>query len=217
MNDLEIKAWQYEQKAQSLIKKMTKRGFTAYYAATCGEAKEKVLSLLPPQGAIGLLGSQTMNQLGVYAELRAGNRELVDHATQAQGLTPAEVEALKRRVFVAEAMLASSNAIDFEGRLYNLDGIGNRVAAMIYGPQKVILAIGMNKLAANAEEAWWRVRQVASPLNNKRLNLPNPCAKSASCHDCQLETSICNYFTVIDRSRPVGRIEVVLVGEDLGY
>jgi hypothetical protein len=159
-----------------------------------------------------------MNQLGVYAHLRqSSGRDLVDHATQTAGMTPAEANNYKRGVFSAAAMLASANAVDFEGRLYNIDGIGNRVAGMIFGPESVILAIGLNKAATTPEEAWQRARQVASPLNNKRLNLSNPCVKSGRCHDCQTASSICSYFVTIDRSRPEGRIKVVLVGEDLGY
>ena len=217
MNDAEILAWRRKLLGGELIEKMTRRGFTASYAPTAAEAKEAVLALLPPTGAIALLGSQTMNQLGVYAHLRQSGRDLVDHATQTAGLTPPEANNYRRGVFSAAAMLASANAVDQEGRLYNIDGIGNRVAGMIFGPDSVVLAIGLNKAASTPEEAWRRARQVASPLNNKRLNYPNPCVKSGRCHDCQTASSICCYFTIIDRSRPEGRIKVVLVGEDLGY
>ncbi|MDR1044993.1 MAG: lactate utilization protein [Candidatus Adiutrix sp.] len=217
MNDAEIKAWQWECQAGDLIKKMEKRGFKACYASTGAEARKIILDLVPDRGAVGLLGSQTMNQIGVYAHFRASGRELVDHATQLKGLGPEEAHDYRRRIFLAEVMLASANAVDADGRLYNIDGVGNRVAAMIYGPNQVILAVGMNKVCASPEEAWRRARQTASPMNNKRIGLPNPCTKSARCHDCQLESSICNYFTIIDRSKPVGRINVVLIGELLGY
>lgn len=217
MNDREIKAWQLECQANELIKKMEKRGFTAVYAPTAGEAKKAVLGLIPETGVVGLLGSQTMNQLGVYAVLRESGRELVDHATQTKGLSMEDAHDYRRRIFLAEAMLASTNAVDADGRLYNIDGIGNRVASMIYGPNKVILAISMNKLAATPEEAWRRARQIASPRNNKRLNNTTPCVKSGRCHDCQILASICNYFSIIDRSRPEGRINIVLIGEDFGY
>lgn len=216
MNDKEVKAWHLECKANQLIKKMEKRGFNALYAATAEEAKKAVLDLVPTAGVIGLLGSQTMNQLGVFAHLRESGRELVDHAMQ-KGQSPEEADEYKRRIFTTEAMLASANAVDDEGRLYNIDGVGNRVASMIFGPKKVILAIGLNKVAGNQAEAWVRARNTASPMNNKRLNMPNPCVKSGRCHDCQTESSICNYFSIIDRSRPVGRINVVLIGEDVGY
>ncbi|UQZ88654.1 lactate utilization protein C [Deltaproteobacteria bacterium Smac51] len=217
MNDKEIRAWQLECQAKDLIKKMEKRGFNAVYTPTAEEAKTAVLGLLPTEGVIALLGSQTMNQLGVYADLRTSGRELVDHATQTKGLTPEEAHNYRRRAFTAEAMLASANAVDADGRLYNIDGVGNRVASMIYGPNKVVLAIGMNKLAPTPEEAWRRARNTASPMNNKRIDKPNPCVKSGRCHDCQLPSSICNYFTTIDRSLPEGRINVVLIGEEFGY
>ena len=217
MNDRDNKAWFDECQARHLIKKMEKRGFKAIYAPTAEEAKKAVLEMLPENGSIGLLGSQTMNQIGVYAVLRESGRELVDHATQTKGLSPEEGHRYRCRVFGTEAMLASANAIDADGRLYNIDGTGNRVAAMIYGPKKVIVAAGLNKVAATPEEAWRRARNTASPMNNQRLDIPNPCTKSGHCHDCQLESSICNYFSIIDRSYPVGRINVVLIGEPVGF
>lgn len=217
MDDKEIRAWQLECQANELIKKMEKRGFTARYAPTAEEARQAVLDLVPEKGVVALLGSQTMNQIGVFAHFRESGRELVDHAMKTKGLSDREAHDYRRRVFTADVMLASANAVDHEGRLYNIDGTGNRAASMIYGPDKVVLAIGLNKVTANPEEAWRRARQVASPLNNKRLNLTNPCVKSGRCHDCQQPGSICNYFTVIDRSRPVGRINVVLIGEGVGY
>lgn len=217
MNDMEIKAWHKEAQALKLIKKMEKRGFTACYAPTAQQAKEAVISLVPESGVVALVGSQTMNQLGVFAHYRDSGRELVDHATQTKNLSPEEANHYRRRVFTASVMLASVNAVDQEGRLYNIDGMGNRVAPMIFGPDSVVLAVSLNKVAIGPEEAWHRVRNIASPMNNKRLSQINPCVKSGHCHDCQLETSICNYFTIIDRSRPAGRIKVVLIGEDLGY
>lgn len=217
MNDQEIKAWFQESQVQALIKKMEKRGFKACFVLNGEAAKKVVLELIPAEGVVALLGSQTMNQIGVYAELRGSGRELVDHATQTKGLSPEETHNYRRRAFMAEAMLASANALDAEGRIYNIDGAGNRVASMIYGPNKVILAVSLSKVAPSPEEAWRRARQTAAPMNNKRLDRPNPCVKSGHCHDCQLESSICNYFSVIDRSLPVGRINVVLIGEELGY
>ncbi|GHV56556.1 hypothetical protein FACS189460_1540 [Deltaproteobacteria bacterium] len=217
MNDAEILAWRRAALGSEMVRKMGKRGFSASYVPTAAEAKAAVLALLPPAGAVALLGSQTMNQLGVFAHLRQSGRDLVDHATQSAGLSPEEADEYKRGVFSAAAMLASANAVDMDGRLYNIDGVGNRVAGMVFGPKSVILAIGLNKLASTPEEAWRRARHVASPLNNRRLNHKNPCLNSGRCHDCQTTSSICNYFAVIDRSRPEGRIKVVLVGEDLGY
>jgi hypothetical protein len=217
MNDAEILAWRRKTLGGELVGKMVKRGFQAVYVPTAAEGKTAVLNLLPKDGAIALLGSQTMNQLGVYAHLRESGRDLVDHAVKTKGMTPDEARQYMRGVFTAAAMLTSANAVDMEGRLYNIDGAGNRVAATIFGPDSVVAAIGLNKVAPTPDEAWRRARQVASPMNNKRLGYKNPCVQSGRCHDCQNPSSICNYFTVIDRSRPEGRIKVVLVGEDLGY
>lgn len=217
MNDIEVKSWLRECLAQDLMKKMDKRGFKTFYAATAEEAKKTVLELMPTQGVAGLLGSQTLNQIGVYSHLRESGRELIEYGSQTQGLSDREVYLHLRKVFTAEVMLSGANALDTEGRLYNIDCLGNRVAAMIYGPEQVIIAMGLNKLAATAQEAWGRIRQIAAPMNNKRLDMFNPCTHTGLCHDCQCPDGLCNYFTVIDRSRPVGRIQVVLIGQDLGY
>jgi len=112
MTDAEILAWHKKTRAEEMAGKMEKRGFKALYAPTAAEAKTAVLNWLPPEGAIALLGSQTMNQLGVYAHLRQSGRKLVDHATQTAGLTPTEADNYKRGVFSAAAMLTSANAVD---------------------------------------------------------------------------------------------------------
>lgn len=217
MNDKEVKAWLRECLGRDLKKKMEKRGFEVFYAATAEEAKETVLGLVPAEGVMALLGSQTLNQIGAYDHLRASGREFIEYGTQTQGLSDREVYHYLRKIFTAEVMLSGANAVDIEGRIYNIDCLGNRVAAMIYGPEQVIIAVGLNKLAPTAEEAWRRIRQIAAPMNNKLLDMTNPCTQSGFCNDCQRPEALCNYFTVIDRSRPVGRIQVVLIGEDLGY
>ena len=217
MNDLAVKAWQYEKQAALLIKKLKARNFGAHYAPTADEGKKLVLSLLPAEGEIAIAGSQTLEQIGVCDALRSGVRKLFDPAKQNQDLPLDERLKSCKKTLLADILLCSTNAIDADGRLYNIDGIGNRVAAMMFGPSKVILAVGMNKLARNPEEAWQRARQIASPMNNKRLSRPNPCAESGLCHDCSKDSRICNYFTIIERSREPERIEIVLIGADLGY
>ena len=101
--------------------------------------------------------------------------------------------------------------------MVNVDGMGNRVAAMIFGPDRVVLAVGMNKVVKDLEQAWDRLKRVAGPMNNMRLGLSNPCRKTGFCHDCSGATRICNYYSVIERCFIKDRICVVLIGEDLGY
>ncbi len=216
MNDREIQSWYYESRALALIKKLEKKGFGAQYAATAEEAKDKVLAMIPEGCSVILTGSQTLEQIGVKPYLReSGKFKLLD--PYEPGITPGESTSRRRQGLLADVMVSSSNAITEDGALVNLDGMGNRVAGMIFGPKKVILAIGMNKLCIDEDEAWVRVRNLASPLNNKRLNTPNPCTETGYCHDCNNKTRICNYFSVIERSYLPDRIQIVLIGQDLGY
>jgi hypothetical protein len=124
---------------------------------------------------------------------------------------------LRRQGLLADVMIASSNAITLDGRLVNLDGSGNRVAAMTFGPKKVILVVGMNKVAPDLESAMARVKNYAAPVNVMRLGLKNPCAETGTCGDCKSPQRICNMWSIIEGHLTKGRIHVKLIGEDLGY
>ena len=129
----------------------------------------------------------------------------------------AEVLRLRREHYLCELYLCSSNAVTMTGQLLNLDGTGNRVASLIYGPEKVILFVGRNKLCETKEVAIDRVRNIASPMNNMRIKLPNPCVKAGRCMDCKGATRICNMWSVHEKCNPAGRIHVLLINEDLGF
>ena len=123
----------------------------------------------------------------------------------------------RRRGLTADFMIASSNAITLDGKLVNLDGMGNRVAAMAFGPRKVILVVGMNTVATTLEEALNRTKQVAAPMNCIRMNIANPCRETGLCSDCHTPTRICNMWSIIEGQVVKDRIHVKLVGEDLGF
>jgi hypothetical protein len=125
--------------------------------------------------------------------------------------------ARRRRGLGADVMIASTNAITLDGRLVNLDGMGNRVAAMIFGPAKVILMVGTNKVFPDLESAMAHVKHYSAPVNNIRLNLPNPCVEDGRCHDCKSDTRICNMWSIIEGHMIKDRIHVKLIGEFLGY
>lgn len=216
MNDNEIKEWYVEKHAEKLIPKLEKRGFKAMFASTAAEAKEKVLSLIPEGSSVAFTGSQTLEQIGVKPYLReSGKYDLID--PYEPGIDPAEGLARRKKGLTANVLVSSTNAVTEDGVLLNLDGMGNRVAGMIFGPDKVVLAIGMNKVAKDIHSAWDRVRNIAAPLNAKRLAMPNPCTETGYCHDCANSTRICNYFVKIERSFFPDRIHIVLIGEDSGY
>ncbi|MFH1138451.1 MAG: lactate utilization protein [Pseudomonadota bacterium] len=216
MDDARVASWFFEKKAELIIKKMEKKGFAAHYAATAEGAGKAVLAMIPEGAAVILTGSQTLEQIGVKPHLRdSGKYNLID--PYEPGITPAEGLARRKKGLLADVMVSSSNALTEDGVLVNVDGMGNRVAGMIFGPDKVILALGMNKVVKDLPEAYSRLSRIAGPMNNKRLESKNPCAETGFCHDCQGKTRICNYFTRIERSFIEGRIAVILIGQDLGY
>ncbi|MBF0481769.1 MAG: lactate utilization protein [Desulfovibrionaceae bacterium] len=210
-----------EKTAAHLIKVFERRRFEASYAATAAQAKQEILAMIPSPCTVFRCGSESIGQLGLWAGIGAlPGVTLID--PYLPELTPEQGVALRRSGLSADVMLASSNAVTMDGRLVNLDGVGNRVAAMIFGPKKVILLVGMNKVASDLDCAMARIRQVAAPANNLRLKAFNPkhdtpCLADGRCHVCASEDKICNAWTIIEGSRVKGRIHVKLCGEDLGY
>jgi L-lactate utilization protein LutB len=216
MEDHEIKKWYYEKRAEALINNLEKKGHKAQFAATAEEAKDTVLALIPEGATVALTGSQTLEQIGVKPYLRSNDKyNLID--PYEPGIDMAEGTARRKKGLTADIMVSSTNAVTEDGALVNVDGQGNRVAGMIFGPDKVILAVGMNKVTEDVPSAMDRLEKVARPMNNKRYGLPNPCNETGFCQDCSSSTRICNYFTVIERSLFKDRIHIVLIGQDLGY
>jgi L-lactate utilization protein LutB len=157
----------------------------------------------------------TLFEVGAIDFIRKGDYEVLDRYKE--GLTPAEMKEIFRKSFSADVYLTGSNAVTENGELYNVDGNGNRVAAMLYGPDKVIVIVGVNKIVKDVEQAVKRVKGTAAPANNVRLNKANPCTKVGQCMDCKSEGRICNEYTLIKRQGVKGRIHVIIVNKELGY
>jgi len=204
----------YKITAEGIIKNMQKRNFSACYVDTKEQAAEKVLSLIKDGSTVSWGGSMTLQEIGLIPMLEKNTHLiLLDRSKIARE----KVEDLYRQVFSCDYYLMSSNAITLDGKLVNIDAIGNRVAALIYGPKQVILVVGMNKVAANEQEAIRRIENVSSPQNAIRLNKNTPCAHTGMCHDCLAPDCICMQTVITRNSRDKGRIQVILVGENLGY
>lgn len=203
----------YEKRGAILVKNLKSRHFDAYYCATKEEALSKALELIPEGATVGWGGAMSANQIGLMEALHAGNYRPIDREKCA---TPEEkLQAAKDSMF-ADVFLTGANGLSLDGEMVNIDGTGNRVAAIVYGPKEVLVIAGMNKVCDTLEDAITRARTVAAPLNQQRFQMNNPCTVTGSCADCKSETCICNQILITRHCRPVGRIKFILVGEDLG-
>lgn len=198
----------------TMVANLEKRGFAAYYCANKEEALEQALSLIPEGDVVSWGGSMTISQIGLLDAVIKRNK-VIDRASAAN---PAERVELMRQALLCDTFLMSSNGISLDGQLVNIDGNGNRCAALIYGPRQVIVIAGVNKIAGTLEAAVDRARNVAAPINIQRFpGVQTPCAKTGCCCDCQSPDSVCAQFVFTRRCRPEGRIKVIIVGEALGY
>lgn len=191
---------------------LNKRGFDAYYVSTAEEAKAKALELIPEGAVVSWGGSITVDQIGLKEEVL--NKFSVINRDAAK--SPEERMELMRQALTCDTFLMSANAITEDGQLVNIDGNGNRVAALCFGPKEVIVVAGMNKVVGSLEDAWDRARNYAAPVNAQRFELPTPCGKTGLCADCKNSSTICTHF-VVTRMGKNGRIKVILVGEELGF
>lgn len=204
-----------EKLAQKVIKGLKSRHFEAWYCPTKEEAKKQILSLIKKDDIIGWGGSATLTQIGVMDEIKNGSYPNIINRDNAA--SPEEKIKMFRQSLLSDTFLTGTNAITEDGELLNIDGNGNRVAAIAYGPTQVIVACGMNKVVPNMHAAYDRARNIAAPINSQRFEINTPCKITGSCEDCKSPDSICNVFVHTRQSRPQGRIKVILIGENLGF
>lgn len=202
----------YRLLAQKVIKGLEKRNMEGYYADNKEEAVNIALSLMEEGSSVTWGGTMTLEEIGL--------KDKLDKYTvydRAKAGTPEEVQAIYKNAFSCDNYIMSTNAITYDGELMNIDGTGNRVAALIYGPKNVIIIAGINKVTDNVENAYKRARSDASVPNAIRLDMNTPCKATGICHDCTSPDCICCQVVMTRYSRIKGRIKVILVGEELGY
>ncbi|MCL2765338.1 MAG: lactate utilization protein [Treponema sp.] len=204
----------YSKLGPKLVQALTERSFDAFYFDDRAEAAEKIVSLIPKDHLVSWGGSKTLLDLGIQERLEKEGYNLLDRDKAASAQ---ERQEIMRRSLLCDTFLSGTNAISEDGQLVNIDGNGNRVAAMIYGPRQVIVAAGMNKAAKTYEDALVRARTIAAPLNVQRFPaLKSPCNETGTCIDCLSSDTICSFFVTTRFCKPAGRIKVILVGTDLG-
>lgn len=204
----------YENQANTIINKLKARKMEGYYCPDIESARQKVLELIGTEKKLVTYGgSMSLGEAGIYDAVEAAGHDLLRRENY---VTPEKKAECYAKQVASDVYLMSTNAITLDGELVNIDGSGNRVACLIFGPKEVIILAGMNKVVATVEEGVSRVRNFASPPNTVRLSCDTPCSKTGQCGNC-LNDTICCQIVVTRASRIPGRIKVVLVGEELGY
>lgn len=206
--------WHHEALGEKIVKALEKNLFTATYVQNREAATAKLLELIPTSATIGFGGSVTLAQLGIITKLEERGNQVLNYMKP--GLSPEEMRAIRRQHLLSDVFLSGTNAVTLDGKLVNVDATGNRVGAMLFGPEKVIIVVGINKIVCDVAEAENRVKLWASPPNNKRLGYPNPCAQTGVCVDCQGPTRICNITTIMHKKPRQTDVHVIVVGEELG-
>ena len=210
-----VALWSNEMKINRTIEALKKNNMNGYYAKNRDEVIELIKDIVSEGSKVAVGGSETLSELGILEHLRSGRYDFLDRYKD--GLTREEVTNIFKQSFLADAYLSSCNAITENGELYNVDGNGNRVAAMLYGPDKVIVICGINKIVKDVDEAIKRNREISAPMNAKRLNKKTPCAKVGYCMNCNSPERICNEYTLIKKQRSSERMHVIFLNENLGY
>lgn len=200
--------------ADKVIKGLESRNMSGYYAETKEEALAKALELIPEGSSIGWGGSVSVSEIGLREAVINGNYEVFNRDNCQ---TPEEKREVELKIFGSDFFLCSSNAITEDGILVNIDGNSNRVAAIAYGPKKVIMIVGMNKVAKDLDAALSRARNIAAPINAQRFPLDTPCKQDGSCVNCKSRDTICCEFLVTRYSRHADRFHIILVNDELGY
>lgn len=207
--------WVLEQKVKRTMENLEKNNMEAYYVEDNKALLNKIDDLIKEGETVAVGGSMTLFETGIIEYLKSGKFNFLDRYKE--NLSREDMKEIYRKSFFADSYVVSSNAVTEEGELYNVDGNGNRVAAMIYGPDKVIVVVGTNKIVKDLDEAVKRNRESAAPANAKRLNRKTPCTKVGYCMDCNSSDRICNDYVLIRRQGNKGRIKVIFVKDALGY
>jgi len=200
--------------AEKLVRNLKRRHYEAYFCKTREEAVEKITGLIPKGASVSWGGSMTIRDMGLTTRLKAGGYEVYDRDDVT---TQEDKVRVYRKAFECDYYISSVNAISEDGVIVNIDGNGNRVAAITWGPERVILVVGLNKVCQDVDAAIKRARSEAAPVNMARFDFNTPCQKDGTCHNCMSPDSICNYISIQRMSHPAKRHIVVLVDDVLGY
>lgn len=207
--------WLWEKQGEKCVKALKDHGFDAHFVSSVEEARDLILNMVSGYETFGFGGSHTTRSLGLKETLQAKGKTLFDHWEG--NLFGDENKKIRLAQGRSDCFVCSANAISATGEIVNVDAVGNRTAAMTFGPKKVIIVAGMNKVRPDLQSALERIREVAGPMRAKSLNLETPCAKTGVCSDCNAPKRICEVTTILHRKPWMTDISVILVNESLGY
>jgi hypothetical protein len=215
-NSLEKKMFN-KARAEVIIRNLEKRYMKGFYYENAADAVQEICKTIKEGELVGLGGSETIIETGLIDELRKLKIKLLDRYKE--GVSKTEIDKMRTEGLLSDVFIASTNAITLDGKLVNEDGTGNRVACMIYGPKKVIIIAGMNKVVPTVEEAVKRIKSKAAPLDSMRVGIETPCHYTGICNEphCFPPKRICSQLVIIESSMIKDRINVFLIGEDIGY
>lgn len=209
-----FKYWQNQLKAKSMVDKLNKLGYTAYYMESAHEAKKALIELIPHQSTIALGGSETLSQLGLIEHFYQPQYKVFDRYHQP---TWDETVEIYRQSLLADYLITSTNVITEDGKLMNQDSSGNRAAGIVFGPKHVVIVASANKIVRNMDAGFERLKEI-TPLNCKRVGHKTPCAVTGKCENCEIQESMCNFTTIVHNGRKFpGRYTIFLFPEDMGF
>ncbi len=209
----EIQEWFEKAQVERTMKALRKNNFDASFVPRAKDAAKEVFTMIPDNATVGVGGSVTLTEIGFFEEAATHPVKLLNPSP-----TPSIEDFMRarREMFLADVYVCSSNAVTEDGKLYNIDGSGNRVGSMTFGPRNVILVCGINKIVRDLDEALRRVQHRAAPMNARRLGLKTPCAETGVCADCASPERICNTYVLSTKKPLRTNVTVLLVGEPLG-
>jgi hypothetical protein len=207
--------WLWEKLGEKCQKALKKNGFDAHFFPTGESAKKGVMDMISGYETFGVAGSDTVRALGIVDALTSMGKTVYDHWKK--GLSPEESLNYRLNQGRCDCFLCSANAVSATGEIVNIDGAGNRIAASMFGPKKVMIIVGMNKVAVDLDSAMKRARQVAGPLRAKDFDIKPPCVETGICSDCHSSQRICNITTIFHRRPMITDMSVILINEGLGY
>ncbi len=202
-----------KQKIEKTLNNLSKRGFQCYFFSTSSEAKSHLLNQIKKEETIGIGGSMTVKKLEIYESLVEQGNEVYWHWMA----EPKDRPKIFPKAQYSDIYLTSTNALTEEGELINIDGNGNRVSSMFFGPKKVIFLCGVNKIVKDENEGFKRIKEIACPLNAKRLDLKTPCGVTGECNDCTHPDRMCNITVTLTGRPKLIEQEIYLIDEELGY